>query len=54
MKSEKAAQQLFLWAILFNRIDLALLLWNHASDHIGNSNTSRQELIVSFSETCVI
>ena len=34
-RSEDAAKYLFLWAVLFNRRELAELLWKYTSDHVG-------------------
>ena len=31
----KAARHLFLWAVLFNRVELAELLWSYTTDHVG-------------------
>ena len=35
---ECAAKELFLWAVLLNRRELALIFWKNGKDHIGKKN----------------
>lgn len=35
VKFKDPAQHLFMWAVLFNRMDLAKMFWKLSDDHIG-------------------